>query len=813
MDTATPCLVAQWAACRGEPGDPSPPAGGWIPLDSPTTAAAALRAGGTWSLDATPRDFDDEAWWFRAVFDAAPGASVLGLDGIATCAQVTLNGEPVASVTNMFVAYRCEVGHLLRPIGNELLIHCLPLNAKLKARKPRPRWRTPMITQQQLRGWRTTLLGRTPGWSPRAAAVGPWRDVWLANDEGLRAEDVRLRSGLDGTHGVVRCTIGRDTPAAAELCLRRDGREWSVAVEREATLRIEDAQRWWPHTHGEPALYEACLRIAGHDEIALPPVGFRTIEVESDATGFRVRVNGEAVFCRGAVWMPLDIVSLRASRAEYAQALEQCRTAGMNMLRVPGTTVYEDDAFYEACDRTGLLVWQDFMFANMDYPGDDPEFAASVETEVRQQLARWGSRPCIAVLCGNSEAEQQAAMWGAPRDAWEQPLFHATLPRLCHEGAPGVAYWPSSAHGGALPQEPASGTSSYYGVGAYRRPLEDARRSGLKFATECLAFANVPPPSTIARMPGGASVRPHHPAWKERTPRDLGAGWDFEDVRDHYLELLFQADARELRSTDPERYLALSRLATAEVMAAAYSEWRRPQSECGGALVLQSRDLVAGAGWGITDDAGGPKACWHALRRVWQPVTILITDEGLNGLHVHVINDANELLAASLTLRAWKGDSLVENAQHPVELAPRTARSVPAAAMLDHFIDLNWSHRFGPPPCDAVTCTLRGNDGRVLATAHHFPNRPSLSLPRELGLHANVLHRDSFGCEVAVTARSFAYGVHIEWDGMTAQDEHFHLPPGDEARVILRGTPAPQACGWVHAANASQPVPIAGAPA
>src|SRR6185369_12142958 len=228
--------------------------------------------------------------------------------------------------------------------------------------------------------------------------------------------------------------------------------------------------------------------------------------------------NGVPIFCRGACWTPLDPVSLAADRAAYAETLGLARDAGMNMLRVGGTMVYESDDFYDLCDEMGILVWQDFMFANMDYP-EDESFVASAVLEARQQLARLEARPSLAVLCGNSEVEQQAAMWGATRERWSPRLFHEVLPAVARELRPDVPYWPSSAHGGAFPHEASRGTTSYYGVGAYMRPLEDARRSEVRFASECLAFANVPEPAALA-----PSLRAHHPAWKARTPRDFGAG-------------------------------------------------------------------------------------------------------------------------------------------------------------------------------------------------------------------------------------------------------------------------------------------------
>jgi beta-mannosidase len=795
-------LLASWwmGSDSGESRPPDEAGGCAIP--GPMTAAAALRALGQWQPGGAPRDFDAQAWWFRGRFDAPEqGATVLGLDGVATRAQVWLNGERVVDSPSMFVRHRVDAAPLLRTRGNELLIRCASLTHELKARKPRPRWRAPMVAHQQLRWWRTTVLGRTPGWSLPAAPVGPWGDVWMASPELVAAlESLQLRTRLDGGDGIVECSCDVE----GELRLTRGAQTVSARLGRHSASRVPGVELWWPHTHGEPAVYEASLLVAGH-EVAIGPVGFRTLEIDKRDGGFAVRVNGVPVFCRGAVWTPLDAVSLRASPEDYRRALAQVRGGGMNMLRVAGTTVYEDDAFYQACDRAGVLVWQDFMFANMDYPAGDAAFDAAVQTEVRQQLQRLHAHPCLAVLCGNSEAEQQAAMWGAPRDAWQQALFHETIPALCEQLAPGVEYWPSSAHGGALAQQPDTGTTSYYGVGAYLRPIEDARRSGLHFATECLAFANVPSPGALSRMPGGAAVRPHHPAWKERTPRDLGAGWDFEDVRDHYLERLFDVNARELRSTDVERYLQLSRLATGEVMARTMAEWRRPSSSCNGALLLMLRDFWPGAGWGLLDEQGGPKACWHALKRAIAPVTVVVTDEGMNGLAAHVINESAQARTLRLAMRAWRGgDVQVAEGGCAVELAPRESRTVPLSSLLDYFMDLNWSHRFGPPPCDAVSCSLVDDAGAPVARTHWLCNPRALGSLPDPGLRVQV-HRQSDGAwQAHVSTESLAWGVHFDCEGLVPDDDWFHLAPGEEARVMLRGTPAPHSRVSVKAIHSSR---------
>ena len=455
----------------------------------------------------------------------------------------------------------------------------------------------------------------------------------------------------------------------------------------------------------------------------------------------------------------------------------------MNMLRVGGTMVYETDDFYDLLDELGILLWQDFMFANLDFPEDDKPFVDGVIAEVGEILDRLRSRPSLAVLCGSSEGEQQAAMFGAPRERWSPRLFHEVIAKLARDRVPDVPYWPSSAHGGAFPHEAAVGTTSYYGVGAYLRPLEDARRSEVKFASECLAFANVP-----ERTPPGQKV--HHPAWKARTPRDLGAGWDFDDVRDHYVERLFGQGALAMRYADHDRYLDLGRAATGEVMAAVFGEWRRPGSVCRGGLVWFLRDLWAGAGWGVVDAGGEPKSAYWYLRRALAPIAAHVSDEGQSGLYVHLVNDRPEPIAGELSLSLFRAGEIKTGAAGCAVIIPgRGGLSVPAAQLFEGFMDLSYAYRFGPPACDLVVATLSAS-GRTLATAFHFPVGLPSARELDLGLTASAQPRADGDFDLTVRTRRLAQSVVVEADGFSADDAWFHLPPGAERTLVLRRTTA-----------------------
>jgi beta-mannosidase len=323
----------------------------------------------------------------------------------------------------------------------------------------------------------------------------------------------------------------------------------------------------------------------------------------------------------------------------------------MNMLRVVGTGAYESPVFYDLCDELGILVWQDLMFANLDYPTSDPEFHKTAIAEARQILSGLVGHPSLAVVCGNSEVEQQPAMMGLEPMLGRTPFWDSDLAGLVSEAGADCAYIRSTPCGGTLPFHPRRGGSHYFGVSGYFQPLEDARRAEVRFASECLALANVP---------DDVEVPVHHPRWKAGVQRDagtgwdLGAGWDFDDVRDHSLAALYRVDPVQLRRSDHARYLDLSRAVSGEVMAEVMGEWRRVGSPCRGALVLWLKDMLPGAGLGILDERGRPKAAYHYLRRALSPIAVWTTDEGGSGVDIHVANDRDAPLQARLRAALYR---------------------------------------------------------------------------------------------------------------------------------------------------------------
>jgi beta-mannosidase len=788
---------------------------GWLPAAVPGTAAGATRSAGG---DPDCVDYDAVDWWFRCEFAAShdAGPRTLRLEGLATLADVWLNDRHVLHAENMFRSYEVDAGALRD--RNEIWIRFASMNEALAQKRPRPRWKSYLVSHQNLRFVRTSLLGRLPGWAETPAPVGPYKPVKLVGSEGLRMNSKHLVATCAGAGGHLDVDVrlsGADASEEVWVVLgeervRASTRSVDGDLAAKAEIDLPAVQRWWPHTHGPQPLYDVDIEVAG-SRFRAGRVGFRTVEIDRTDGDFRVIVNGERVFVRGAVWMPVDPVGLAADAAEQRRMIELARSANLNMIRPPGTGVYMDEAFWDACDELGIMVWFECMLAFCDTP-EESGFLAELESELTEQLRLVAGRPAIAIVCGSQEVEEQATMAGPEREKWEHPVLEDTIPKLLDELILGIPYIPSNPTGGSVPFQMDSGVSQYFGVGGYLRPVEDARRSRVKFAAECLAFATPPDPRTIDEECGGSFRAGHDPGWKRAVHHDAGRSWDLEDMQGFYVQKLFGLDPFELRYSDADRALDVSRAAVSTLYEVVLSEWRRPGSPCGGALVLALRDLRPGAGWGVIDSFARPKAPWYALKRVMSPVGLVLTDEGLNGLHAHVLNDTSNGVDGTLRVDLYvRGELQVERAETPMSVRARSAESVEVARLFNSFRDLTNSFGFGPPAHDLVRVSLLASDGSELAAVCHLPAGGLRPVEPELGLEATVSVTDG-SWTLEVSTRRFAQWVVVECAGFVPDDSWFHLAPGVTKVIRLEpehgtaGVPS----GEVRALNSQQSVRFSG---
>lgn len=780
-------------------------------------SAAERAAAGLPQADAL-LDFDAHDWWFRTEFsdDGSADASTLVFHGLATIVDIWLNGVWIGRTDNMHLEWEADVSSLLLDT-NELVLAARAMTPLLAPRRPRARWRARIVASQEWRWHRTTHIGRMPGFGPATPPVGPWRAVTLEQHAAPRLRDLSLRPHVRGGQATldIVCAIAADVERATLVCGPVSESlyiESSAGVsELRGSLGSSALALWWPHTHGAPTTYatrlDITLRNGAQMRVDLGHVGFRSVAADTSNDGFGIVLNGHPLFLRGVCWNARDWSRLDLSADELDAEFALLVAAGVNCIRIPGCFTYSSHEFLAACDRHGVLVWHDLMFSVLDYPEYDPAFAAACEREVRQVLTRAQAHPCIATVCGNSEVAQQSAMSGLAPDELGHALFRERLATVAARALPDVPYRPSTPWGGFVPFELGKGTAHYYGVGAYRRELNDAQTSGVRFATECLAFANVPEPESLARH--DAEVRRVHGAqWKRRVPRDGGATWDFEDVRDHYASALFRDDMTVLRETEPERYLALGRATSAAVIERTMQSFRRADSPCNGAFLWMWSDPWMGAGWGLTDHDGQPKSAWYALRRASRDVAIALTNEGLDGARVHVWNDSPNAVAGTIVVRLLADSAQeVRSASRPLRVEAHGGTSFLVDELFGCFTDSTYAYRFGEPSHGAVHAAwiagvhpLRNDVSspthRALATrlfgrpviddATLFPLGDARPV-RDAGLCVeHVEQTDANTLSVIVAATHVTPFVRVGADGYAADDSYFTLTPGLSRLVRLR---------------------------
>ena len=302
-------------------------------------------------------DYDEGDWWFKTTF-SVPSASedqswLMAFDGLATLADVWLNGTHLLHSENMFRRSEVEIDTLT--MRNELVIGFAALAPQLHQRRPRPRWRASLVREQNLRWFRTTLLGRMPGWARHAAPVGPWRPISLQPRNEVYVVQRELTPTLEGVDGVLDVVLDLWLPEGFEgrdAAIRVGDAEHTVLLQSHihCEVAIPEPTLWWPHTHGTSPTYRVSL--AFDDTIIdLGTVGFRTVVADRAMNGFALLVNGERIFVRGACWVPPDVIGLNADRAAIRQAVSVLRDCGLNMLRVTGTMVYEGSDFFDACEN------------------------------------------------------------------------------------------------------------------------------------------------------------------------------------------------------------------------------------------------------------------------------------------------------------------------------------------------------------------------------------------------------------------------------------------------------------------------------
>ncbi|WP_020167300.1 MULTISPECIES: glycoside hydrolase family 2 protein [Methylotenera] len=777
-----------------------------IPADIPKDAIFNVTTvPGTITSNDVQKDaqLDQYDHWVCISFNATTHSNTvnfLQFDGLLTHADVFLNGNLIVQSRNAFQTHLVNVSAHLQ--ANNQLYICFRAIAPLLAKKQaRGRHSTKLVNERHLRFIRTPTLGYMLGFASATKLIGAYRPISLVTQQqflvqssqidthlslpntGVFTLNLQLKSLVKSPESVILLVIDESTQTqVAHYPVNISQQQDMIYIK--ASGDVQNVAAYWPHTHGKPQRYLFKLVLDTDCEIQLGLYGFRQFSRVDN----QINMNGTPIFLRGACWTPMSPANLQTSAEDLRERLNLLKRAGINMLRIPGNMPYECDDFYQLCDALGILIFQDFAFTNFDYPDTDTDFVASVTVEATQFLNKHGNRACLSILAGNSEVAQQASMMGLDLNQLGNPIFDDVLKGLSAQFAPNVTYISSSPMSDTIPFHVGNnnGSSHYYGVGGYMRDFDDARLFKGQLIAECLAFSHVPEESSLIQFFNQELLPTHHPHWKEGVPRDNGAGWDFADITDYYVEQLFGVNVKSLRATQPQRYLDLCRAASCEVVERTMAIFRSNAPKGRAALVWLLHDLKPGAGWGYIDSFGVPKSPFYGLARASQPITVLFVDEGLEGLAVYLANDSAELLDYQLEIALITAEgSLFERATQACQLTPRSVKRISVDAFLGRFVDSSYAYRFGARGFVATVAKLTNLDGEIISQKVFV--EPSLTLENRQDVDiVATLKQVEIDCYcLSLSTNKPAFFVTIDVPNCTLSDNYFHLMPSYSMQITL----------------------------
>ncbi|PTX91397.1 glycoside hydrolase family 2 protein [Opitutus sp. ER46] len=759
-----------------------------------------------WGANETALQWIEEHdWEYTAEFDVPVALLTeevveLAADGLDTVATVTLNGRRVGRTENMFVGHRWRVKPHLRATGNRLTIRFASamgyIRTHRRGHQPRefndPVGRSQVVRKQPCQfGW---------DWGPRFVTAGIWKGLRLEGWTRNRLVDVRVTQE-HADDGSVTLDLTPELARADRTVTCHHRLKLGNIVVAEGTgtrLRVAQPQLWWPNGQGAQPLYSLAVEVRHADGHALGTwirrLGLRTIELDrhADAAGetFQFRVNGRALFAKGANWIPADAFVTRLTREAYARDLRSAAEAHMNMIRVWGGGIYESEDFYDLCDELGLLVWQDFMFACSIYPGDRA-FLQSVEEEAEQQVRRLRHRACLALWCGNNEIE------GLNTDLLQDPahraaydaLFHQTLPTVVDRVDGITAYWPSSPHrpgtgnghgaGNGHAAGEKLGDTHFWDVWHARHPVKDYEKWRFRFVSE-FGMQSYSSPETQATFCAPEAGNLFGPAMENHQKNRGGNQVILDYVFRRYRLPRTQADL-----------IYLSQLNQAYCIQTGVEHYRRLMPHCMGALYWQLNDCWPVASWSSIEYTGRWRALHFVARRFFAPalVTAHVPADDTPGIgnyrpppprevHLYTVYDAPQPASGVLRWDLFHLDGrVVQHGRHRVALRPGESvlqRTVALdAALARHDRDTLYLR---------IALEIGGervSEDTVFLAAPRFLNLPKA----RVRVQAELI--DARRARLTFTAPVFQHRLAFDVPGLPhrASDNYFELYP-DEARTV-----------------------------
>lgn len=758
---------------------------------------------------------DKEDWMYETELTATAAETSssnqeLVFYGLDTYADVYLNGESILNANNMHRTWRVNVKGLLKSGSNKLEVYFhSPIKIDLpKCDKYSYGFNTGPDQSQNggIFDKLVSIFARKAGyhygwdWGPRLVTSGIWRDVVLETWNGTRIDDVQLiQNSVTEAEASLSSIVEVRADAAvnnATLTVTANGRE--VAKKQvsltKGTNRVQmdytiaNPRLWWPNGLGEPYLYDFKTALTVNSKEAdsrSQEIGLRSIVLHNDKDQYGhnlyFEVNGKPVFMKGADMVPLDNFLPRITRERYEKHVLDAKAVNMNMIRVWGGGVYEDDYFYQLCDRNGILVWQDFMFACSTYPADD-EFIANIRQEAIDNVKRLRNHACIALWCGNNECQDVMYGWGNRKKYYEErgvlPLLESQfknmyfkcLPEVVAEYGSGISYRPSSPFAFEdTPSDGVNGDAHYWGVWHGRDSIGHYNVERARFFSE-YGFQSFPEFESVK------IYAPQKRDWSINSEVMMAhqrAGSYANNLIRDYMD-------KEFRTPDNfEHFLYVGMILQGDAIKTAMEAHRRDMPYCMGTLYWQHNDCWPVASWAARDYYGRWKAQQYFARQAYRDILVSPTvKDGV--VKVHLVSDRRTNAKGKFTITALTlGGKKLAQVTRNVTAKALTSQVIFSSALSNMLKgekreNVIFAVRFETAGAEPYTNV--GYACRQKLMNYTYPNYSVDIEPAEGGY------------EVTVGSDVFARGVFLSLEGIENffSDNYFDILPGEKRTIHVR---------------------------
>ena len=761
---------------------------------------------------------DKEDWVYETCFTLAADMMrkenmELVFEGLDTYADVYLNDECILKANNMFRRWSIPVRQYIREENNILKVY---FHSPVKIDVPK--WdalpyQYPASNDQSENGGlfnkKISIFARKAGyhygwdWGPRLVTSGIWRPVYIRAWSDLRINDVFIEQKEVGAGRAViagHVELDADKDMNGVLVTITDevtGRvlgEWQADLKR-GTNRVtvdfvlHKPKLWWSNGLGEPFLYRFRTDIIAGGELLdskTERVGIRSLKVvhqpDKDGHTFYIELNGRPVFAKGANYIPLDNFLPRVTPENYKRTILDAAGVNMNMLRVWGGGIYENDVFYDLCDEHGIMIWQDFMFACSMYPAEGA-LLDNIHQEAVDNVKRLRNHACIALWCGNNECQDAWLGWGWKCEIerqnkeyadkiWAQyrQQYHVTLPGVVREYAPGTFYWPSSpfAFEGEM-SGTTDGDRHYWSVWHGKAPISDYDSEKSRFFSE-YGFQSFPEFESVKRY------APYPEDWDIRSEVMMS----HQRGGDHANGLIETYLLNEYKKPrDFRAFLYMNHVLQGDAIKTAIESHRRQMPYNMGTLFWQHNDCWPVASWASRDYYGRWKAQHYYVRKAYDDILISPVVEG-DDLKVYAVSDRLENTSGRLQLQVCQFDgTVVHHWGKSVGISGNDSRvcfSAPLAKLLE---GANRGTVY-------VRVDYTDKSGRVYHNNYCLGKQKDMDYPK-VDLQTEVRSIEG-GYEVTVSADKFARAVclSVADNESVYSDNYFDVQPKSSVQVQVR---------------------------